>query len=96
MPKPWYLEVGTRTEAPEPVPWNRRNRGTKSDHRDKFTHLLIGSSITKAAAAEKTQAVATRKSQYMYLTFGLTQHNEMLSDLAKFLRLPKKLNSKLF
>ena len=26
VPKSWYREVGTRTEVPEPAPWNRRNR----------------------------------------------------------------------
>ena len=27
VPKNWYQEVGTRAVVPEPIPWNRRNRG---------------------------------------------------------------------
>ena len=26
-----YQEAGTRTEVPEPVPWNRRNRGFSTE-----------------------------------------------------------------
>ena len=31
VPKPWYGESGTRTEVPEPVPWNRRNQGFSTE-----------------------------------------------------------------
>ena len=27
VPKPWYREVGIQIEVPEPVLWQRRNRG---------------------------------------------------------------------